>query len=224
MNKPLNNDGTCVSHFDPPADFKRVLDLGLILGQRRALVAVGGRCSAAHAQILRRVRDEKLYRAVAPSWSAFCGAHLPLSRRHADRLIALLNRFGAPYFELSELMGISPAQYLAIEPAVREDCLVVDGEAISLIPANAPRIKEAVELLLARASKAPLPPQSTAARIAELTARGRAIANQLVALYESSRSSGDRELIVEAATGLRLILMQPGIDSPPYPEGGLTRA
>ena len=87
------------------------VDLGRLLGQRRAFAAVGGRCSAAHAQLLRRIRDEKLYRAVAPSWRRFCGTHLAISCRHADRLIALLNRFGPTYFEISQLVGLSPRQY-----------------------------------------------------------------------------------------------------------------
>jgi hypothetical protein len=38
------------------------------------------------------------------------------------------------------------------------------------------------------------------------------IANQLVALYNSARSERDRELVLESATQLRLILMQPGLD------------
>ena len=76
---------------------REALDLGRLLGQRRAFGAVAGRCSAAHAQLL-RIREEKLYRPVAPSWRAFCGAHLALSRRHADHLISLLNRFGPIYY------------------------------------------------------------------------------------------------------------------------------
>ena len=49
-------------------------------------------------------------------------------------------------------------------------------------------------------------------RVADLTRRGRAIANQFVALYNSCHSERDRELILEAATELRMILMQPGIE------------
>src|ERR1035437_1877347 len=98
-----------------PTDPREAIDLGRLLGQRRAFAAVGGRCSAAHAQLLRRIHDEKLYRAVAPSWRTFCGTHLATPCRHADRLIALLNRFGPTYFEISQLVGLSPRQYLAIQ-------------------------------------------------------------------------------------------------------------
>jgi hypothetical protein len=188
------------------------VDLGRLLGQRRAFAAVGGRCSAAHAQLLRRIRDEKLYRAVAPSWRTFCGTHLAITCRHADRLIALLNRFGPTYFEISQLVGLSPRQYLAIHPVLLEHSVLVNGEAISLIPENAPKVLEAVGQLLreTRRTKPREPaPETVRARAADLTRRGRIIANQLVALYNSSRSERDREFILESATELRLILMQP---------------
>jgi hypothetical protein len=199
----------------PPADPLDVLDLGRLLGQRRAFGAIGGRCSAAHAQILRRIRDEKLYLHVAPSWRAFCGTHLAITRRHADRLIAMLNRFGPVYFEVSQLIGISPRQYLSIEPAIREHKLLVDGEAVSLIPENAPKVLEAVGQLLfeSRRTRRPAPPPETLrTRVAELTRRGHAIAAQLLALYNASRSANERELILESATELRVALMQPGLD------------
>src|ERR1035438_6210605 len=133
------------------------LDLGHILGQRRALVAVGGRCSAAHAMLLRRIHDEKLYLALAPSWRAFCGAHLAISRRHADYLIGLLKRFGPIYFELSQLVGLSVRQYLVIQPAIHDQTLVLDGAAVSLIPENAPKILEAVGRLLNPSQRAARP-------------------------------------------------------------------
>jgi hypothetical protein len=190
------------------------VDLARLLGQRRAFAAVGGRCSAAHAQLLRRIHDEKLYIPVAPSWRAFCGAHLAITCRHADRLISLLNRFGPAYFEISQLVGISARQYLAIEPVLREHQLLVNGEAISLIPENAPKVLEAVGRLLreSRRTRRPAPPPETMRTLViGLTRRGRDIANQLVSLYNSSLSERDREFILESGTELRMILMQPGL-------------
>jgi hypothetical protein len=193
----------------------QIPDLARLLGQRRAFAAVSGRCSAAHAELLRRIHDEKLYLPHAPTWEAFCGPNLAVSRRHADRLIGLLKRFGPIYFEITQLIGLSPRQYLAIEPVVRENSLLVNGEAVSLIPENAPKLLEAIGEVLnqsRRTSRRVRPPESVRTRVASLTARGRAIANQLVALYNSSSSAADRELILESATELRMILMQPGID------------
>src|SRR5262249_45122765 len=118
-------------------------------------------------------------------------------------------RFGPVYFELSELIGISPRQYLSIEPAVRQDGLVVDGEVISLIPENTPKLRDAVDRLLAPSPRRPAAPVTVHARIAAVAARARTAANELVALYESCRDRQGRELIVEIATELRIILMQP---------------
>jgi hypothetical protein len=190
-------------------------DLLRLLGQRRAFAAVAGRCSAAHAQLLRRIHDEKLYLPQAPTWEKFCGPNLAVSRRHADRLISLLNRFGPIYFELSQLVGLSPEEYLAIEPTVRENSLLVNGEAVSLIPENAPKLLEAVGQLLHRTrrrTRRDPAPETLRTRLADLTRRGRVIANQFVALYNSAHSGRDRELILEAATELRILLMQPGLE------------
>ena len=197
-----------------PTAPREALDLARLLGQRRAFAAVAGRCSAAHAQLLRQIHDEKLYLPHAATWEAFCGPNLAVSRRHADRLIGLLNRFGPIYCEITQLIGLSPRQYLAIEPAVREHSLLINGEAVSLIPENAPKLLEAVGEVLnqSRRKRRARPPETMHTRIANLTVRGRTIANQLVALYNSSSSARDRELILESATELRMILMQPGMD------------
>ena len=215
MNKQIVKTGPNVAHSEVDRGAVSLMALGSLLGQRRAFAAVGGRCSAAHVQILRRIRDQKLYRSVAPSWRTFCAGHIALSRRHADRLTALLNRFGPAYFELAQLTGISPEQYLAIEPAVREDGIVVDGETLSLIPENSPRLLEAVDRILSQSGGPPLrdrSPLTLNARVADLAARGRAIANQLVELYSACPTRSGRDLIVEVATELRLILMQPGTE------------
>jgi hypothetical protein len=199
-----------------PTASHEAFDLLRLLGQRRAFAAVAGRCSAAHAQLLRRIHDEKLYLPHAATWEKFCGPNLAVSRRHADRLISLLNRFGPIYFELSQLVGISPREYLALEPAVREHSIVVNGEAVSLIPENAAMLLEAVGQLLhnsRRATRRHLPPSETLRmRLAKITKRCRIAANQLVDLYNSCHHERDRELILEAATELRLILMQPGLE------------
>src|ERR1035438_5605742 len=48
--------GVLVNEPQTPSDPRAALDLGRLLGQRRAFGAVAGRCSAAHAQLLRRMQ------------------------------------------------------------------------------------------------------------------------------------------------------------------------
>src|SRR5450759_1976721 len=64
--------GTGVAMDAPQIPIDPGVELGRLIGQLLALATGAVRCSAAHAQPRRRIRDEKLYRAVAPSWRAFC--------------------------------------------------------------------------------------------------------------------------------------------------------
>ena len=57
---------------DGMADGQQVLELGIMPGQRRAFGLVAGRCSAAQAECLRKVRDEKTYLKFAANWAGFC--------------------------------------------------------------------------------------------------------------------------------------------------------
>ena len=54
---------------DGVPDEQQVLELGMVLGQRRAFAMVAGRCSAAEADCLRKIRDEKTYLKFASNWA-----------------------------------------------------------------------------------------------------------------------------------------------------------
>src|SRR2546423_6991157 len=92
-------------------DEQNVLELGMALGQRRAFGMVVGRCSAAHAECLRKIRDEKLYLRLAENWDEYCERYLKICRRTADRAIALVKELGPLYFEVAELTGVAPTVY-----------------------------------------------------------------------------------------------------------------
>jgi len=186
------------------------LDLGILLGQRRAFTVMSGRCSAAHAEALRKIRDGKLYRAYAETWAQYCGPHLKIGRRHADRLIAQLNEFGPIFFELSALVGITPEQYRRIEPCVRNNALHIGAEAIALIPANAPEISDALTHLLRPAPRQPRrpPPRQgdLQAKLDSLEARGRDLAAEFETLAASSIPLRERERVLDVARSVRLLL------------------
>ena len=118
------------------ADQAALLELGVALGQNHAFGLIAGRCSAAQAECLRRVREEKLYKRCAERWDDFCPRYLKMSRSEADRTIKLWEEFGATYFELSQLTRVSPETFRAIAPAIQDGVLHYQGEVIELNPEN----------------------------------------------------------------------------------------
>jgi len=126
-----------------PADLA-LLDLGVVLGQTHAFGMVAGRCTAAQALGLKRLREEQLYKHCSLTWSDFCRDHLNISKAEADRTIRFLDEFGPDYFDLSALTRISPETYRAIAPAVKDGALHFNGEAIPLKPENSRKVSAAV--------------------------------------------------------------------------------
>jgi hypothetical protein len=175
------------------ADELGSFELGMMLGTRKAFAAVAGRCSAADAECLRRVRDQKLYVSRAATWEEFCPKFLGLSKTHANRIIRYLEEFGPDYFEVAQLTRITPEQYRAIAPAIREKNIHVNGQAIALIPENSDRVTAAVAELRRAASPAapPLPPEERMAalgrRFGQLTADFEEFAATPLSLAERSQ-------------------------------------
>jgi hypothetical protein len=136
-----------------------LLELGIILGQNHAFGTIAGRCSAAQAEVLRRVRENKIYKRCCEKWEDFCPRYLKMGRSAADRTIALFEEFGPAYFELSQLTRVSPDTFRAIQPAIRDGALHYQGEVIELLPENSPQVAAAVaELRRAIPSPATTPP------------------------------------------------------------------
>jgi len=158
---------------DEMSDEQQVLELGVLLGQRRAFGLVAGRCSAAQAECLRKVRDEKTYLKFASNWAEFCERQLKVGKRTADRTIALLKKHGTLYFETAALTGITPAEFERIEHAIEQDGIHVGSDVIALIPENSARAVDAVARLQAEAAAAQSaePAASAEAQIHELEKR-----------------------------------------------------
>jgi len=127
-----------------PAEAAGSFDLGTLLGQRKAFGLIAGRCSAAEAETIRRLRQERLYEASKLNWEQFCQTHLGMCRTQADRLIRLLEQFGPDYFELSQLTRIAPEAYRAIAHAVKDGHIHWQSEAIALLPENSEKVAAAV--------------------------------------------------------------------------------
>ena len=138
---------------------EQLFELGQVLGARRAFGLVAGRCSAADAACLKRMRNEKLFKIRAETWDEFCTRYLRLSKTHADRIIRYLDEFGPGFFELGQLIRITPREFREIAPSVKDGSLHADGEAIALVPANTEKIEAALETM----RQAAAPPQKPGA-------------------------------------------------------------
>src|SRR5689334_20445366 len=112
------------------AEQTRLMELGFALGQSHTFGLVAGRCSAAQAQGIRKLREDKLYKECCEKWDDFCPTFLNISRAEADRIIRLMDEFGPSYFEVSQVIRISAGTYRAIAPAVSDGVLHYKGEAI----------------------------------------------------------------------------------------------
>jgi hypothetical protein len=135
-----------------------MLDLGMVLGQNQAFGFLAGRCSAAQAESIRRIRNEKLYKRIREHWKEFCPQYLKMSGTQADSIIRLWEEFGAGYFEMAQLTRVSPETYRALQPAIGNGVLNVNGEQIALTVENSRKVAAAVSEV-----RRSLPPKKPAA-------------------------------------------------------------
>jgi hypothetical protein len=125
----------------------KAVDLGKWLGRRQAFALVAGRCSAADAECIRKMRAERNYRTLAPSWGEFCKQHLGISKAWANRMIQYLEEFGPAYFLLAQVAKVTPEEYRRISGSVRGQALLHAGEEIPIEAENAGRLAVAIEEL-----------------------------------------------------------------------------
>jgi hypothetical protein len=185
-----------------------LLDLGAALGQNQAFSLVAGRCSAAQAATLLRLRQEKKYLQCAPTWREFCPKYLKISGSEADRIIRLWEEFGASYFELAQLIRISPEGYRAIQPAVKDGALHHGGEAIGFDTENSRKLAAAAAELRGvgpRRKRTAKPPRHREIhdRIADLDRRGTGMVLEFQEIGRKERSGENWILFARALTRVR---------------------
>ena len=167
------------------------LTLGTLLGRRQAFTAIAARCSAADAASLRDIRKQKAYRTISKNFPEFC-RHLGVSPTHANRLIRYLDEFGPAYFDLAHLTGISPAEYRAIAPAVKDHAIHHGSEVIALAPENAQKLAAAVAELRAAAPKPIRKAPSIDSRLRRLERQTVAVTAEIRALTSMAAQTADR--------------------------------
>lgn len=117
------------------------------IGREQAFNTLAQQCSSARVACLKQVRDTEAYKSLNLTWDEFCPEHAGISRSQADRLISQLSHFGAPYFQLTDIVPVSPAAYREIEPAIVDGTIEFRGEQIPITPENAVKIKAAIYAL-----------------------------------------------------------------------------
>jgi hypothetical protein len=184
-------------------DEEQILELGIMLGQRRTLGLIAGRCSAAQAACMRKMRDEKVYARLGHTWDEYCEKRLKMNRRTVDRIIALERELGAMFFEAAAVTGITAPEYRRIAFAFQADGIHAGGEVIALIPENSERAIEAVAKLKAEADarEAAAPESPAQQQIRALAKRGHDLAKAFRKIAKTANEA-ERSVLRSSITGV----------------------
>jgi len=145
MNEVIENQKPEPNESNPHS-----LDLGRWMGRREAFGLMAGRCAAADIETLRRIREQKLYKELRPSWVEFCTLDLHVVRRSVDREIGYLDEFGPDFFHVRQMTHIGPKDYRSIASHITPEGVRLNGTAVALLPENSQAVTAAVAELLKR--------------------------------------------------------------------------
>ena len=176
-------------------------ELGEWMGRKQAFSGLAGRCSAADAECLRKIRSRKQYRALKLTWKQFCEQRVGVSHVTADKIIGLLEEFGPAYFLLSQATRLSEREYRQISSAVRGQNLLCAGEEIPIDADHAPKLNAAIEQL-----RRELPRMSAEANAKG--ASGEAHAKGLPAEVHAKGGSGDTKAETDADPDVAKIVVE----------------
>jgi hypothetical protein len=192
-------------------DTEKQIDLGSWIGLQQAFAVVTGSCSAARAQCLKQVRDSKMLDALGLTWDEFCKDHAGISRQHADHLIQQYAEFGDAYFRLSEIARVSSGTYRQIAAHVDGETIEIDGQKLAFTPANATRIRAAIQNLRQRtrpAAAAARPPADLIELQIRVDSLAADIAKSVRALGALESRNRHRCLVSYAMNKLRVLARQ----------------
>jgi hypothetical protein len=152
-----------------------LFELGKVLGQGVAFGTIAGRCSAAQAAAIRKVRNEKGHLHFKLTWNEFCPKHLKMSGSQADTFIRLLEEFGPEYFEHTQTVRISADLYRLVAPFFVDRALHFEGEVLELNSANVQKVARTVR----ESQLALLPPAEVSAEVPHVSVSDRLAALDL---------------------------------------------
>ncbi len=115
------------------------------LGQADISRLLKKKTAFAEALLYKQLKDEQAHKSLGLSWDKFCLDWIKVSRPTVDICIRNLEEFGREYFELNQMMRVSPKIYRQLQ--ITDGKLDVDGELFALNAKNADVIAEAVDQL-----------------------------------------------------------------------------
>jgi hypothetical protein len=133
---------------------KESIDLGTWLGRGQAFGVIANGCTAAQAECLRQISESSSYKQTGLSWDDFCTEYVGLTRPRVDDLIRNLKEFGQAFFDLSNVVRISPQAYRRVASKIKNQSIEIGTELVPIVPENAAKIRRAINQARKEASKA----------------------------------------------------------------------
>jgi hypothetical protein len=124
---------------------KETIELGSWIGRGQAFGVVANGCTAAQAECLRQISESGTYKQTGLTWDDFCDQYVGLSRQRVDTLIKNIEEFGKTFFELSNIVRISPEAYRRVASKIKDQSIQIGAELVPIVPENAARIRRAIQ-------------------------------------------------------------------------------
>lgn len=145
MNKPSVPTETSLEVAGNAIEDAGFEELLLMIGRHQAFDMVSAMTGLMAAKLGKRLKQTKEYKRLGFDWEGFCPRYLGKSRQQVDLAIKNLDEFGSVYFNLAEVVQVSPDTYRALEGSVNgEGEIEFGGEVVKIDKTNAPRIREIV--------------------------------------------------------------------------------
>jgi len=130
------------------------IDLGTCIGRTQAFGAISSKCAAARAETLAMIQETGAYKLTGLNWDQFCLEYAGLSPQRVGEIIRNVKEFGAEYYQLKEVIRISPETFRQLQPKIQDQKIEISGEWVTIVPENAALIRDAVNRLRADLRKA----------------------------------------------------------------------
>lgn len=127
-----------------PTDF---IDLGTCVGRSQAFGAIANKCAAAQAETLAMLLETGAYKLTGKTWEQFCVEYAGLSPQRVGEIIRNIKEFGATYYQLKEVIRISPETFRKLLPKIQDEKIEIDGNWVAIAPENAAIIRDTVNCL-----------------------------------------------------------------------------